>query len=272
MSLDTPAGHDPIDDDYWQSSRLFMEVSHRGEAADARDLLLHHCGFPMVNLNLAHVKDPDPDPRDIAARAQDWFRARELPFLLSVRSDRAGRFAPALREAGWQVQPGIPALSLRLGAGHAAEPGAETRVAGLEIRRVRDDADLAAFQRTAFVGFGLPEPAARLYLTPELRDTPRVTLLLGLLDGRPACTSLVIDRGEVAGIYWVATLPEARRRGLGEAITWAAVRAGARAGCAVASLQASAMGRPIYERMGFAWTWDYARWSPPTQAAEGRAQ
>jgi GNAT superfamily N-acetyltransferase len=264
----TPLRHDPIDADYWESSRLFMEVSRRGEAIDQGDLLLHHCGFPMLNLNLAHVKDPDADPHDVAARAQRWFGERELPFLVSVRSDRAGRFAPALRDAGWQAQPGIPALSLRLAGARAADAAfAASQVAGLEIRRVRDDGDLAAFQRTAFVGFGLPEPAARLYLTPELRDTPEVTLLLGCLDGQPACTSLVIDRGEIAGIYWVATLPDARRRGLGEAITWAAVHAGAAAGCAVASLQASAMGRPIYERMGFAWTWDYERFAPPGQPA-----
>jgi GNAT superfamily N-acetyltransferase len=257
--------HDPVDQDYWSSSRLFMQVSLRGEAADQDDLLLHHCGFPMVNLNLAHVKDPDADPRELCERASAWFRERALPFLLTLRADRAGHFAAWLRAAGWQAQPGVPALRLRLPAPGAALDPAAGRVPGLEIRRVRTDADLEAFQRTAFVGFSLPEPAARLYLTPALRDTPEVALLLGCLDGRPACTSLVILRGEVAGIYWVATLPEARRRGLGEAITWAAVREGSQAGCAVASLQASEMGRPIYERMGFEWTYDYARWSPPGQ-------
>ncbi len=36
-----------------------------------------------------------------------------------------------------------------------------------------------------------------------------------------------------------------------EAVTWAALREGFRRGGAFANLQASPMGRPIYERMGF---------------------
>ena len=49
----------------------------------------------------------------------------------------------------------------------------------------------------------------------------------------------------------MATLEARRGRGLGEAITWEAVKAGIAAGCELASLQASALGRPVYERMGF---------------------
>lgn len=57
--------------------------------------------------------------------------------------------------------------------------------------------------------------------------------------------------GEIAGVTFVGTRDAYRKRGLGEAITWHAVREGAKAGCTVAALQASEMGRPIYERMGF---------------------
>ena len=42
-----------------------------------------------------------------------------------------------------------------------------------------------------------------------------------------------------------------RRHGDAEAVTWAAIREGFRRGAAFANLQASPMGRPIYERMGF---------------------
>jgi len=193
MTRAAPLRHDPIDEDFWSTNRLFIQVSRPGEAADADHLLLLHCGYPMVQMNVAHVKDFDADPREIGERACAWFHERKLPFMPMVRTDRAARFAPALRDAGWRAQPGMPAL----------RPPAEARpvVADLEIRRVRDDRDLAAFRRTAFVEFGLPEPAGRLYLTEALRDTPAVTLRLGSL----------------------------------------------------------------YERMGFAWSHDYARWTPPGQ-------
>ena len=57
--------------------------------------------------------------------------------------------------------------------------------------------------------------------------------------------------GLQAGIGWVGTVPEQRGHGYAEAVTWAAVREGFRRGAAFANLQASPMGRPIYERMGF---------------------
>ena len=73
----------------------------------------------------------------------------------------------------------------------------------------------------------------------------------GFLDGEPVATSALFMSNHVAGVYNVATLNAYRRRGFGEAMTWHAVREGAAAGCGMASLQASEMGRPIYERMGF---------------------
>jgi predicted acetyltransferase len=55
----------------------------------------------------------------------------------------------------------------------------------------------------------------------------------------------------VAGIYWVGTVPDARRRGLAEIATRAAGNAGFERGMRVAALQASAMGYPVYLRMGY---------------------
>ena len=49
----------------------------------------------------------------------------------------------------------------------------------------------------------------------------------------------------------MATPPEHRRRGYGEALTAAVLRAGRELGCTTGCLQASNMGKPVYERMGF---------------------
>ncbi len=57
--------------------------------------------------------------------------------------------------------------------------------------------------------------------------------------------------GAVLGIFNVATVPAARGRGVGRAVTLAALRDGAGAGCRMAVLQASEMGHPVYERLGF---------------------
>jgi ribosomal protein S18 acetylase RimI-like enzyme len=81
-------------------------------------------------------------------------------------------------------------------------------------------------------------------------DAPWVRFV-GTADGRPMASSGLMLFGGVAGIYNVATLPEARRRGFGDAMTRAAIRYGRDRRYRVAILGASEMGRGIYERMGF---------------------
>ena len=73
----------------------------------------------------------------------------------------------------------------------------------------------------------------------------------GRINGKIVGTSALFDRNGVAGIYVVATVEGHRRRGIGAALTEAAVRAGRERGLRVATLQATSMGKPVYERMGF---------------------
>ena len=69
--------------------------------------------------------------------------------------------------------------------------------------------------------------------------------------GRPvAASSLVPGRG-VAGVYCVATLPEARGRGLGTALTVLPLLEAREMGFHTGVLQSSDMGYPIYQKIGF---------------------
>jgi len=77
-------------------------------------------------------------------------------------------------------------------------------------------------------------------------------------DTHPASTALTIFSGEGAGVYWVGTANDARRRGLGELCTRLATNAGFARGAKVVTLQASPFGEPIYKRLGYR-TYDRTR-------------
>jgi ribosomal protein S18 acetylase RimI-like enzyme len=75
--------------------------------------------------------------------------------------------------------------------------------------------------------------------------------LAGSLDGAPVASSGLILRGGLASVINVSTVPSARRRGVGRAMTLAACEAAFERGYRIAVLGTSDMARGIYERLGF---------------------
>ena len=79
-----------------------------------------------------------------------------------------------------------------------------------------------------------------------------VRLYQARVDGEPACVLGTIDHeGDDLGIYFVATDPERRGRGLATRLMVAALADAKRRGLRTSSLQASAMGEPIYRKLGY---------------------
>lgn len=123
------------------------------------------------------------------------------------------------------------------------------------VERVRDEGELVLWTRTLGQGFGEGEIEAdwvgSVYRKLGFAEDGRWHHYLGWLRGEPvATTSLFLGAG-VAGIYFVFTIPEARRQGIGAAITLAALQEARRRGYRIGVLEASAMGYPIYKRLGF---------------------
>ena len=94
-------------------------------------------------------------------------------------------------------------------------------------------------------GRGVSDAVVRYGMSPIRR------WFLGLLNGKAASVSLLALHDEFAGIYCVATIPEARGKGLGRAITREPLLAAKSEGYKVAVLEASSMGLPVYKGIGF---------------------
>jgi len=254
MDPDTLAA---LDDNYVEANRIFACTAERGEFLERKDVAIVSCGLPVEQLNWGFLKPPHDGVGEAAAWVRRYFSERKLPFKLSYRGEGKG-FGEALAAGGWHRKAElVPGMALALPAAIPAPPAA------LAIREVRTTEALDRYREAAFRGFGFPAAAARFFLDARILALPQVRLYAGLVDGVVCATSMLVASGAVAGIYWVATIDEQRRRGFGEALTWAAVAGGRAQGCTVASLQASTAGRPVYARMGFAHVLDYESLHPP---------
>jgi GNAT superfamily N-acetyltransferase len=112
-------------------------------------------------------------------------------------------------------------------------------------------------------GFGSDPLVSRGTTCPALLDVPGRVVYVGYTDDVPVVSGFGWRTGQTIGVYAIATVPSARRRGYGAAMTARVVADGAAAGCEVAALQASEMGRPIYERLGFRTVVRYGTFADP---------
>lgn len=80
------------------------------------------------------------------------------------------------------------------------------------------------------------------------------------LDGEIASVVGILDVGEDAAVVSVATLPEARGRGLAARLMGVALREARERGARGTSLQATAAGEPVYLRLGYRIPFRFGMW------------
>jgi GNAT superfamily N-acetyltransferase len=202
-------------------------------------------GLPFALFNQIVVSDHDATEPGMAA-AVAALQERSAPFYVVLRRGIDERFGPLLIDLGLTFEEGIaPGMALYP---IPPDPGPPD---GLEIRRISDPAGLDDHVRTISTGFEVAEPIARPWVGDELWRRDGCTVFVGYAGGVPVSAGFGVRTGRTIGIYNIATIETARRRGYGASMTARVAADGAAAGCDVATLQASDMGRPIYERLGF---------------------
>lgn len=126
---------------------------------------------------------------------------------------------------------------------------------GLEIRRIRDVESLSDWSDVLLPVFNLQPSDAALWRTAfsqiGFHDDAEWAHFVGYAGGLPVATTSVMMAGDLVGVYHVATLPSARGRGFGAALTLAGMRHGRERGATTAVLQSSPMGEPVYRALGF---------------------
>ena len=150
---------------------------------------------------------------------------------------------------GLKVDENTPGMALDLSTLKPKQP----LPAGLQIEQVTDLETFQDWTHTFVQAFELPDSwKASLYdIFASLGLALPVRHYLGYLAGEQAATATLFLGAGVAGIYNVATVPEARKQGIGAAMTLRPLYDAYALGYHVGILQSSEAGFGVYQKLGF---------------------
>jgi hypothetical protein len=207
--------------------------------------------FPLFNgVTETILSDEDADTaiEHIIGR----FKKERMPMIWSVTPlSRPGDLGQRLIAHGLQHGVDSPSMAVEIDS----LPKIIELQDGFTIELVADDGALhtwcdilgTIFRFPAFVGEALFKFMA--YIGHDSGSL--VKNYIGRADGEPVVVSTLLLSGGVAGIYNVGTVEHARRRGYGRSITLAPLFDARDSGYRIGVLQSTAMGRSLYESLGF---------------------
>ncbi len=154
-----------------------------------------------------------------------------------------------LSQAGFVRHGGMPCMGVEI------DSIPETQLPpGFTFERVSDESKREEWANVFARGYELPPRVGAAFAGGiDGDDRPDAPLqYFWIRNGdTPVCTSLIYMHEGLAGIYGVATLREARGKGLGAFVTAQPLRIARELGYRVGVLQASEDGHPVYRRIGF---------------------
>ena len=196
-----------------------------------------HSLHPLLNTGIL-LRPLEPGRADIvAADLMQFFTGAGGPFSL---------FCPWPTELPGFDTAGHPPLMLRVPGGDRPATPSE-----LTIEHATTREGLGEYEQVLVDGFPLESlqpwrPGVALH--PANLHVPGTRFFVGRVDGRAVTVATSIVGCGVNHVEFVATVPDARGHGYGEAVTWEATMAAPEL---PALLIATDMGRPVYERMGY---------------------
>jgi ribosomal protein S18 acetylase RimI-like enzyme len=251
----TTADVDPAVIEMFDSNIVEFYVHARSRPwADIRiddDVAWGSTGLPLQAFNgavAATFSDETADAR--IEMILDYFRELKVDMSWWVGPTSPSWLGDRLVAHGLALDYVAPGMAVSLD-GWSAPPIPD----GIEIEHCRDAASFHEAIDVMFEGFEMPRDIQPLFeerfLGYSVGPRPINRTYLARIEGRPVATSLGLLLHDVLGIYNVATVPAARGRGAGGAVTAAAMVDARTDGARWAILESSPMGRSVYERLGF---------------------
>jgi ribosomal protein S18 acetylase RimI-like enzyme len=213
------------------------------EVLERDGLVLSLTNVPEPSLNSAYVAREPPDPAGALAWAGEEMGRRGHDLGIDYPRGRWSALDRAVREAGLE-----PLITHAVMVAWLERLDEAPIPVGVEIGPVADRGDALALARVDAAAFGTRAEISEAAFAPGLVGVEGARGFLAWEGGRAVGSAVAQEGGGATGVFGVAVLPEARRRGIGAALTLTAARAFP---ADLAWLMPSAMARSVYERLGF---------------------
>jgi GNAT superfamily N-acetyltransferase len=243
-----------MDLNMWEMFREIIRLGRGSELYETSQITMAASPRGTAFHNMVMVRDR-VDVEVLCAAIREFYVRHGRTFSVWTRKHADAAVEDLLRARGFTDFATMPGMAL------LHDPGTRCEAPGLEIRAATTDQgrrDYLQVTAEAYATYGAPhEYTEDAFASLDSVCAPHIQGFIGYVKAAPVTAAAVYVTHGVAGIGWVGTIPDQRGRGFGEAVTWAAIREGLRRGATFANLQASPMGRPVYERMGFITVTEY---------------
>ncbi len=206
-------------------------------------LLMTGDSHPLSNCAIG-LADDEVDP---ATRA---LVEANLPSMLTFTSPQPSPMEDTVEEMGFAMSMPTPAMAVRL-----SELPSLPIPEGYKIRRITIPVEGQGWCDAISASFNIPNSLCDVVGPDAVGITSSTDENLhyyeAVFDGITVAGSMMLLEKGVAGMYCIGTVDAHRGRGLGALLTAIPLLAARDLGYHIGVLQASKMGQPVYERIGF---------------------
>ncbi len=232
------------DENYFESFRVLVDNMAKGHSHVEEHLKYTDTGMAAVFFNNVFLFKPFTDVSGKIAQAQGYFEKINRPFRVVVREEYSEEIDSAANDLSLKKVDRVP-LMIHRSISDLQTPN------DLDWKIVGDDKTLLDYQEVMASAFVFPDWLIKKVLTTRLLNEKHLVMLVGYEKGVPCTGAMLIQQGDLAGIYWVGTKQGYERKGLAAKATTQAILIGRERGCTWSVLQASDKGRAVYERLSF---------------------
>jgi GrpB-like predicted nucleotidyltransferase (UPF0157 family)/predicted acetyltransferase len=212
-------------------------------------------GYTIVNSGLPDdtfntVSDADFSTIDADKKIQevtDYFSQNHTPFSWWVSPhDKPEKLTEFLVKNNYKNTENNIAMSFDLDAwnGEITPPPELKIIRALDEKTLQDFACVLTNDKESFKKYFS-------WIASVLTENDPIEYYVGYVNNKPVVRGLICFYAQVAGLHWLSTDPEMRKKGYGAALQQFRLKRAKELGYHVAVLQASEQGYPLYKKLGY---------------------